>query len=196
MVVRRAFLRRLRAVRLVSRDAACESLVRGEPLLLAPHPSSEAALAALCRCLLARRSLLLVEANGDRYLAVPAKGGNCLLLRQLARPEFLLPTATGPSELPADPELDSRVDGVLSLLGDPQSSALSVAEPTPGFYDEMVRQLRASLAFSAPTAGGFNRGGGNAVRGASRGAARGAARAGSRAGARAAPKTAKVTHFQ
>lgn len=174
------------------RDAPCEDLVRGEPLLLTPQLSSEAALAALCRGLLARRALLLVEANGGRYLAVPAMGENCLLLRQLSLPEYLLPTEVGPSDLPVDPELESRVDGALSRLGEPRSSALSVAEPTPGFYDELVRQLNDELAFSEPAAGGFNGGRGNA----GRGAPRGAARAGSRSASRAASKTAKVTRFQ
>ncbi|XP_049518581.1 uncharacterized protein LOC119440806 isoform X2 [Dermacentor silvarum] len=140
--------RRLRAVRLLRRDAPCESLVHGEPLALLPQPGAEAALTALCRQLKARCSLLVLRDDDRRRLlvALPAASGHSLLVRRLAPPELLLPPPPPPPAEACSPDLERRMGGLLSRL---EQGGFSVVEPTPGFYEALVEQLRASLAFSA-----------------------------------------------
>ncbi|KAK8783071.1 hypothetical protein V5799_015593 [Amblyomma americanum] len=142
-------LRCLRPLWLLPRDAACEALVRGDPLLLRPQSGSEAALAALCRRLVARRALLVLQdVQGDRLLALPAASGASLLLRRLAPPEHLLPLppAAGAEGAADAAELELRVDAALSRLGEPPAWP----QPTPGFYEALVGQMHASLVLPVP----------------------------------------------
>nr|XP_054933605.1 uncharacterized protein LOC129387896 [Dermacentor andersoni] len=79
------------------------------------------------------------------------QSGHSLLVRRLAPPELLLPAPPPPPAQVCSPGLDRRMSGLLSRL----EQGFSLGEPTPGFYEALVEQLRASLAFGAvvPAAG-------------------------------------------